>query len=505
MKTLEIFKLLRKHRKLAEKRAFDYEQNRFAKVMAYIGAGFVIIYLIGIAILLASVANDARTITSIEMMFSLLPFLLVIDFSIRFVAQKTPSQIIKPYVLTPLPRYACIDSFLANSLLSEGNFIWFFLFVPYALMSVVFSFGLLQTIAMLVLLLMIFLVNSQWYLLVRTKINDSLVWWLLPAAVALLIASPIFFAKGLSDGIDDITELWAKIGTCIHDGNPLPFIVTLALLVALIAINRKMQYGHVWKELSKTEQTKLHTVSKFSFLEKYGEIGEFLKLEVKSIMRNKNPRKQFVSGVAFVTIFSLLISFTDVYDGPTYEVFWCIYNFVIIAAMPLMSIMCNEGNYIDALMVHKENILSLLKAKYIFYSALLLIPFLLMLPTVFSGKWSIFMIVSFGVFTAGFQFFIMFQMAVYNKTAMPLNTKFISQKGQGNNYFTLVASCIAFGLPVVIMSVLNSLVSENTSYLIMFLIGLAFILTKNLWMRNIYNRMMKKRYSHLEGFYASRE
>ena len=204
-------------------------------------------------------------------------------------------------------------------------------------------------------------------------------------------------------------------------------------------------------------------------------------------------------------VFSLIISFTDVYDGPTYEVFWCIYNFVIIAALPIMSIMCNEGNYIDALMVHKENILSLLKAKYIFYSALLLIPFILMLPTVFSGKWSIFMVISFGVFTAGFQFFIMFQMAVYNKTAIPLNTKFISQKGQGNNYFTFVASAIAFGLPVIIMSVLQSLVSENTSYLVMFLIGLAFILTKNLWMRNIYNRMMKKRYANLEGFYASRE
>ena len=241
MKTLEIFKLLRKHRKLAEKRALDYEQNKFAKVMAYIGVGFVVIYLVGIAIMLASIANDARTVTSIEMIFSLLPFLLIIDFSLRFIAQKTPSQIIKPYVLTPLPRYACIDSFLANSLLSEGNFIWFFLFVPYALMSVVFSFGLWQTLAMLFLLALVFLANSQWYLLARTKINDSLVWWALPAAVILLIASPIFLAKDFFKGIDDIADLWAKIGTCIHDGNPLPFIVTIALLVALIAINRKMQ------------------------------------------------------------------------------------------------------------------------------------------------------------------------------------------------------------------------------------------------------------------------
>ena len=140
-------------------------------------------------------------------------------------------------------------------------------------------------------------------------------------------------------------------------------------------------------------------------MEQYGEIGEYLKLEIKSIMRNKNPRKSFISATAIVLVFSLLISFTDVYNGKYQDNFWCIYNFVIYGAMMLVRIMCNEGNYIDALMVHRENILSLFHAKYLFFCLMLFFPFILMLPTVFTGKWSILMLISYGIFTAGFPIF----------------------------------------------------------------------------------------------------
>ena len=44
--TYGLFKALRKHRKLAEKRAINYEQNKTAKVLIYVLSGFMIGYLI---------------------------------------------------------------------------------------------------------------------------------------------------------------------------------------------------------------------------------------------------------------------------------------------------------------------------------------------------------------------------------------------------------------------------------------------------------------------------
>ena len=56
--TFSLFKTLRKHRKLAEKRAINYEQNKTAKVLMYVLSGFMIGYLIFFAVMLAMIAND---------------------------------------------------------------------------------------------------------------------------------------------------------------------------------------------------------------------------------------------------------------------------------------------------------------------------------------------------------------------------------------------------------------------------------------------------------------
>ena len=82
--------------------------------------------------------------------------------------------------------------------------------------------------------------------------------------------------------------------------------------------------------------------------------------------------------------------------------------------------------------------MQLLKAKYYFYSSMLVLPMLLMLPTVFTGKHSLLALLSMMCFTAGPVYCLFMQMAVYNRQTMPLNTKFISKGNMENNYFQVV-------------------------------------------------------------------
>ena len=100
--------------------------------------------------------------------------------------------------------------------------------------------------------------------------------------------------------------------------------------------------------------------------------------------------------------------------------------------------------------------------------------------------------------------FILFQLVIYNKTTIPLNTKFISKGGIENNYFQIAAEMIAFLVPMIIVSLIQTFFGDNVAYIIMLTIGIMFILTNKLWMRNIYNRMMKRRYVNIEAFRASR-
>ncbi|MBR2083896.1 MAG: hypothetical protein IJ879_04650, partial [Muribaculaceae bacterium] len=111
----QLVKELRRHIKLSEKRSAAFSQNKIAKIAAYVMAGLMVFYLLFFAVMLALIANSATDITACELMFGILPIILVIDFFIRFMTQQTPSQLVKPYVLLPLGKYTCIDCFIFNN------------------------------------------------------------------------------------------------------------------------------------------------------------------------------------------------------------------------------------------------------------------------------------------------------------------------------------------------------------------------------------------------------
>lgn len=499
---VDLFKMIWRHRKLAEKRNLSFQQNKAAKYVMWGMTIFGFVYLCFIAILLSLAANDSRSYTPVEFVCGTMPFILVLDFFSRFAVQEIPAQLIKPYVLLPISKYSCIDNFIGTTLLSGYNFSWFAFLVPYILMSVMFSSGVWASLGILFFFWLLILVNTQWYHIARTLINDSALWWILVGMVYAIMAMPWYLGKHAR--LDYLFDFYTNIGRFITDGSPLPYLVPVALLILLISINRHIQYSHILSELMHLEKTNLHHVNKLSFFERFGQTGLYLQLEVKTLLRNKNPRKSFITSVSVVLMFSALLSFTDIYDSGAMVSFLGCYNFVVFGAMMLTRIMCNEGNYIDCLMVHQENILSLLKAKYLFYSAMLLVPFLLMIPTVIVGKWSLLMLLAYAVFTAGFQYFILFQMAVYNKQTLPLNTKYISKAGMENNYRQLAVTMGCLFVPSIIIATLNGFMSEQQVYASMLVVGAVFIATSKLWLRNIYNRMMRKKYQLLEGFQSSR-
>jgi hypothetical protein len=494
---LTLLQLLRRHRRLAEHRDPMFEANKAAKWVVGVSMTFAILYLILIAILLSLDANDTHGYTRLEFIMGILPFILLLDFWSRFLMQQTPAQLIRPYVLLPIPRYACIDGFILTSLFTWGNTIWGVMLLPFCIMSVVFSYGLWASLSVLLLYYIIILANSQAYSIVRTLTIGNMLWWILPLSVSALLVSPWIFGS-----FSTMFRLYAHLGSGLEGGNLLPHLGALLLLGVMVAVNRRLQYANVMNELGRTEKPEKVHVVKYSFLEHYGELGEYLKLEVKLLTRNKNPRKQLITATVAVVVISGLVTGTDIYDTNFMTNFWCIYNFVIYAAMILLRVMSFEGNYIDVLMVHKENILKLLTAKYYFFTLILILPFILMLPMVFMGKWEPLMLVSYALYTAGFQHFMIMQSAVYNNKAMPLNEKFIGKGGVENNYVQIAEGLAVFFVPMLLVNILEAFLAPTIAWTVMMIIGIVFVLAHRLWLRNIYNRLMARRYQNLESFHA---
>lgn len=496
MNRFRLFRLLRQNNQLAMRRSPAFEQSMVAKVLMVLGAGFMAIYLIFFGIMFSMIANGDE---APALVLVILPLLLLMDFGARFGVQQTPAMLVKPYLLLPLPVHSVIESFLLTSVFSGWNALWLFLFLPYAFIT--WAGGATAPTALGVLFsgMLLVMANSQWYLLVRTLVARSILWWLLPIALYAAYFVPMV--------MDDEWKLFTTVGGYVAESMPVGWLLALSalLLLVLLLVNRKMQFAFVFEEISREEKQEgaMKHVAEFSFFERYGQTGEYLKLELKSIFRNKAIRSRVIMSLALVVVLVGLITFTDMYDSFFMLNFWCYYCFGIYGMTALVKVMGAEGNYIDLLMTQRENILSLLKAKYYFHVAILLVPFVLMLPAVVAGKFTLLMLVAYALLTSGMLYMMMFQLGVYNKQTLPLNQK-ITGKNNVENGLQLLVEMLAMFMPVIMVSVLLLVFSETTAYIVMSVVGLFLTLTHPLWLRNIYQRMMVRRYENMEGFHASR-
>jgi hypothetical protein len=494
MNRLRLFLLLRQQNSLSLRRSPAFEQSVVAKVMMMFGAGFMIIYMLFIGTMLGLPASESH---EYGFLLALMPLWMLIDFSSRFAVQQTPAMVVKPYLLQPIPFKAVVETYLVNSLLTGYNFIWLSLLLPYAFVVFCGGASFCQILMVIICGELLFMANSLIYLMVRTLIGRSLLWWILP----IVLYGSFWVSLAIDEDLFD-DQLDVLCSAVMAWWFPL---LVLALLAGLFALNRWMQCRFVLEEVMRMEKGEkaMKSVTQFQFLNAFGQTGEYLKLELKSMMRNKAIRSRVVMSFCLIVVLTLLISYTPVYDSATMLNFWCFYCFGLYGMTALVKVMGPEGNYIDLLMTQKENILSLLLAKYYIHVVILFVPFILMLPAVIVGKFSMLMMVSYMLLSSGLLYFMLFQLAVYNKQTLPLNQK-LTGKGNMENGIQLVIQMVAMFLPLVLVSAFVLLFNETTAYLILAAIGLLLTVTHPLWIRNIYQRMMQRKYENLEGFHASR-
>lgn len=496
---MNLYKIIKQNQKLAEKRNPAFDTNRFAKFLMY----FMIVYwaalFLFMGVMLPFMFEElVPNMEPYHIMNQGLIYIMIGDFLIRFIGQPSVSQEIKPYLLMPIKRKKLIGLLLLKSGLDSYNFIWFFVYVPFAFLTVIRFYGFGGMFLYLLGIWLVFVFNNYWYLLCKLLLGEKTLWLLLPVAIFGLLGVAEFLLDGLP-----ISRFTMDLGEGFIEGNPLSFLFIIACIGVMFFINMKLQQRMIYNEISKVEDTKMKRVSEYKFLDKYGEVGEYIRLEIKLITRNKTVKTQFRMGIIVMLAFSFLLAFTDVYDGTNMKSFICLYNFAVLPIMTLGQVMCFEGNYIDGLMSRKESIFNLLRAKYYLTSLIIVVPFIVMMLPISEGKITILGAIAYLIFVMGFVFFMLLQLAVYNTRTLPLNAN-LMKSNKSSNWIQGLVTSFAFFLPFIIDTTLSAFFPAEVAHIILIIIGVGFIATHNLWIKNIYKRFMKRRYQNMEEFRASR-
>ena len=432
--------------------------------------------------------------------YALIPVFLFIDYIFRYTTDHRLLMHIRPYLLLPLPKHSYTDYLILRQLIVFKNVNLLFICIPFGIKTLIPELGASAMIGYTAGLYLLLLINGQFFQFTQVLTARGLWYWLIPILTYLSIAIiTIFFPS--SQGY---LQRWAEIGNAMIRGEVWIYTVMILLLIGMILLNRNVLEHRIIQEQYTAAPVKHDKNSiNLTFFDRFNQIGEYLKIEVWGILRNKRLRLIFFLNTFGIFIFSLITAFDPESDMVKINGF-VYYSFIVYGLSSLSRIMCYEGNYYECLLMQRNSIQNILLAKYYFYTALLLIPLLAFLPVAIIGKISFWTILSYALFAAGVAYRILFQMAIYNKVTFSMQATHTG-KNANTNYIQLIVTIITIISPFPITALgtwwLNQPILSNT---ILSLLGIIFITTHRRWISSISRKMKDNQYEQLEGFQRSR-
>lgn len=422
-------------------------------------------------------------------------YLFLSDFLIKYMLKQNQSMQIVPYLSLPIKRNKLFNFLLTKEFTSIWNLYMLILVVPFALKSVTPFFGFGTMVLYIVFFYSLCIGNSLLVNIANNLMKKNGLFFFVPIIIIAIIAGLPFVTN------IDWGHYTVKIGEWVLNINPFVWLVQILILISLWMANQKIMLSQLYKEMEGEKVEKAIAFSRIPFLDRLGEIGEFINLELKMIVRSKRLRQQlFAVGFFLIYYFFVIYYKNNLFTENFFNfIFFSIFVIGSFGAILSQYMFTAESSFFDGLMARKHSLLNMIRGKYILYSSYsLVVTFILMIP-VFQGKLSLLPVVSVFFYTIGLLFFLMFQNAVYNKSYMDLFDKgMFNWKGTSSNM--LIVTMLAMFVPVIAVLIISAIFTRDVAYYFMLVTGLIFTLTSGQWIKWTYNRFLKRKYKNMEGF-----
>ena len=487
---------LQKHQWKAFVRHPAFQKNIILKVFmgicfAILGAEFFLLGLFLDRLLLQTGLGD----NAIDIFNSALLYLLLFDFTIKYIFKKLKSMQIAPYLTLPVKRKNLFNFLLIKEFSNIWNLYFLFLVVPFAFRSITPDFGFFATLSYIIFFYSLCIGNS---LLVNAAdyISKRKAWFVIIPFIAVAAIIGIAVIPDIHFGVFTV-----KLGQWILHHNLLVWICQLLILAGLWLWNLSLMREGLYRELQGKKVSSKSRMFNISFLDRFGEIGNFINLEIKMLWRAKRLKQQLFALVIMLFFFYFILYSSAASQSYNFFnlLFFGIFSLGGLGLIMSQFMFTAESSFFDGLMARNHSLINMLKGKYYLYVAYGFLVALLMMIPVAHGKLTFLFVISLFFYTSGLVFFGMFQNAVYNKSYMDLfDGGMMNWKGTSGNM--VVTTLLGMLLPFILVFIIHVIFSLKVTCYFMLITGLVFTLTHNIWLKWIYKRFLKRKYTNMEGF-----
>ena len=248
------------------------------------------------------------------------------------------------------------------------------------------------------------------------------------------------------------------------------------------------------------KKTKKENIEKqhFSFMERFGKIGNLLSLQIKLILRHKRVRNALYMGIFFLFYGFIFYPF-DMYRKPGYLMFVAIFITAIGMIMFGQWIINWDGAHFDFLMTRKISTQTYIRSNYYLLLSLSVISFILTTPYFFFGKEIIIYHCVAILYNIGVNIHVYLFGATYNTKRLELaqgsvmNMQGVSIK----NFIVLIPLLV---VPMLIIGIFSLFSATNIALIILASIGLLGIIFTKQLLKVTEKQFLERKYALCDGF-----
>ena len=473
-------------------------QGFYKNLAVSILLGFFALYIAAILLFLGFslnkiLENADNNLNPMELFNGAMLYLLLFGLTIRFFLQQLNTFNLPPYQVLPIKRSNLINFLILKPLVNPANYLLLLVVVPFAIKSVVGYYS--ASVAFRFVLSFVFMIwfNSLTAAFLKRKFGSSIlsfvtVFCILGIVIALeyfKIFSLFSFSRSLYN-----FYIIKRFG----------LFVPLGLFLGAYFLNKwffsQNYYPENFNKKMRGDKTR---TTDFSFLNRFGIIGELISLQIKLILRHKRPKSTLAVSTIFL-LYGLLFYTQEVYAKNNAMLF-----FVAMLMTGVLMIMFGQwmiswdSRHFDSIMTRNIPIKTYMNANYYLLIAFNIICFAVTTPYFFFGMKIVYLHFAAFIFNVGVNVYLLMFMSTFNNKRIDLS-KTSAMNYQGTTYKSFLIVLPIMFLPMTIVGLLSTLFSLAVALWTLTLMGIAGIIFRKQLINICINQFNRRKYKLAEGF-----
>lgn len=413
------------------------------------------------------------------------------DLLMRLQLQELPTLKVQPYLHLPVKRNSVVGYLALTALLSFFNLWPIVIFGPFLLKIILPASGAVTMIVFIISIIALSIFNNYLALYIKRKANLN--GWI------FLIAGGVLTLATCGDYVWHLYSL--KTISYLFFGNLINkqylVILPIVLAVAMYYVNFYYLKGNLYLEELSSKKESAKSSTEIPLLNRFGHVGDLVANEVKLILRNKRPRSALIMGLFFM--FYGLIFYTNPKMGEGFKIFVGMFMTGIFIINYGQFMFSWQASHFDGILVSKIKFADFLKAKYLLFTIVSTVAFILTTPYIYFGWRTVLIHFVMYLWNLGINTTIVLYFANRNYKRIDLSKgASFNWEGVGASQLLLSFPLIAF--PYIIYWPLTHFGYDNIALAVLAILGVAFIITRDFWIKKLEADFYTKRYKIAEGF-----